>query len=117
MKEHRLTLSYPTEEPRKWFSDDYFDLIVWYGSTGQITSFQLCYDVAEDQRAISWDVVKGFSHSRIDEGEDNPEQNRSPILIPDTEKIDHTVIEKFTEHSKSLESKTTCFVLEKLGSL
>ena len=29
---------------RRWLSDDYFDLIVWYTSTNTVHGFQLCYD-------------------------------------------------------------------------
>ena len=29
---------------RRWFFDDYFDLIIWYDNNHQIEGFQLCYD-------------------------------------------------------------------------
>jgi hypothetical protein len=29
---------------RRWLSDDYFDLIVWYTSDDTVHGFQLCYD-------------------------------------------------------------------------
>jgi hypothetical protein len=35
----------PGEGPRRWFTDSYFDLIVWYqGASSSIAGFQLCYD-------------------------------------------------------------------------
>jgi len=34
---------------RRWFKDDYFDLIVWYNRNDySIRGFQLCYDIARN---------------------------------------------------------------------
>ena len=33
-----------TDGFRRWFLDDYFDLIVWYNNSHDIEGFQLCYD-------------------------------------------------------------------------
>src|SRR4051812_13107535 len=68
------------EFPRQWMTDDYFDLYVWYRDDGSIHGFQLCYDKGCDQRALTWSQPGNFSHQRIDDGEDSPQANRSPIL-------------------------------------
>jgi len=69
---------------RRWFSDEYFDLIVWYeAAKDHVVGFQLCYDKEGMERAFSWSLDKGISHSRIDSGEASPFKNMSPILVPD----------------------------------
>jgi hypothetical protein len=71
------------DSDRRWLSDDYFDLIVWYDSTQQIQGFQLCYDKSGRERALTWKLKHGFSHEAIDGGESKPTANRTPILIAD----------------------------------
>jgi len=69
---------------RRWFSDEYFDLIVWHShDRRKITGFQLCYDKEGRERAFSWSLDKGTSHNRIDGGEASPLKNMTPILVPD----------------------------------
>jgi hypothetical protein len=70
----------PGDFLRKWMTDDYFDLYVWYEDDGSIHGFQLCYDKAGDPRALTWVQNGTMRHQRIDDGEDSPEANRSPIL-------------------------------------
>lgn len=70
---------------RRWISDDYFDLIVWYEPGGAVHGFQLCYDKSGNERALTWTRGGGFSHSAIDSGEANPNANRTPILVADGE--------------------------------
>lgn len=57
---------------RRYISDDYFDLFVWYEADGQVHGFQLCYDKQRRQRALTWKRDQGFWHARIDGGEDSP---------------------------------------------
>ena len=66
---------------RRWISDDYFDLIVWYEADGNIHGFQLCYDKPGYERALTWRYGQGFVHTAIDSGESTPTENRTPILI------------------------------------
>lgn len=68
---------------RRWISDDYFDLIVWYESLDQIHGFQLCYDKPRRERALTWTRTRGYLHTAIDSGESKPTTNRTPILIAD----------------------------------
>jgi hypothetical protein len=54
---------------RRWFADDYFDLIVWVGNRGECIGFQLCYDKSGDEHALTWHKKTGFRHHRVDSGE------------------------------------------------
>jgi hypothetical protein len=68
---------------RHWFSDEYFDLIVWYESGNHVHGFQLCYDKPGRERALTWTRGRGFVHTVVDSGESTPTENRTPILIAD----------------------------------
>ena len=141
------------EPPRRWFSDDYFDLIVWldrqessavrkapstsrikshesritrkvrsmYGTNSQeevparIIGFQLCYDKTGVERALTWHQATGYTHHRIDLGEEGPKSKRSPILIAEGE-LDHVKLaELFREHSTQIDPKVAQFVYEKVS--
>lgn len=64
-------------------ADDYFDLIVWYEPDGGVHGFQLCYDKPGRERALTWTLVDGFRHGRIDIVEYDPRANRTPVLLPE----------------------------------
>ncbi len=68
---------------RRWISDEYFDLIVWYESGDQIHGFQLCYDKLGCERALTWTRKGGFLHAGVDTGESKPTANRTPSLVAD----------------------------------
>ncbi len=46
---------------RRWFHDDEFDLFIWQAQ-GELTLFQLCYGTDAGERALVWDVRRGFFH-------------------------------------------------------
>lgn len=63
----------PGESPRRWFTSDDLDLIVWLGKAGQPYGFQLCYGKKESQeRAVTWWPERGLKHSLVDEGRRDP---------------------------------------------
>lgn len=68
---------------RRWLSDDYFDLIVWYRPDDTVHGFQLCYDKPYWERALTWLSDRGFSHMQVDSGEQSAWLNQTPILVPD----------------------------------
>jgi len=45
---------------RRWFHDEYFDLFVWQTDQGETTSFQLCYGVDSNERALEWRKDHGW---------------------------------------------------------
>ena len=74
----------PDDPPRRWFSDEFFDLIVWFAPDRSIHGFQLCYDIGNKPRALTWFKDKGYTHNGIDDGEPAGGVNKaSPILVPD----------------------------------
>ena len=99
---------------RSWMSDDYFDLIVWYEPSNAIHGFQLCYDKPDSEHALTWLKTRGFVHAKIDSGEDDPEANRTPILLPDGTFPTAEVTREFDQRSKQLPKSLRNFVLAKL---
>ena len=99
---------------RSWMSDDYLDLIVWYEPSNAIHGFQLCYGKPEAERAFTWLKTSGFSHSKIDSGEDAPEANRTPILLPDPSFSPAELSREFRRRSEPLPKSLRNFVLAKL---
>lgn len=55
---------------RRWFSDDYFDLITWQDGEKNIVRFELCYGKYKDEQALVWNKEKGYQHLKVDDGED-----------------------------------------------
>ena len=39
---------------KRWCTDEFFDLFVWFDKRGEIASFQLCYDKPRDKQAFTW---------------------------------------------------------------
>ena len=105
----------PDEPQRRWFSDEHFDLVVWNDEQGGIIGFQLCYDRAHAERALTWKTDTGFSHNAVDDGENRPGRYKStPILVADGAFDPQTVAAKFLGHAGALDSKSTDFIYYKL---
>jgi len=99
----------------RWFSDDYFDLIVWYGDQGKIAGFQLCYDKKWDERAYTWKENQTPIHERIDSGETSPLKNMSPILVPDGIVPYDELIRRFRKNAAGIDPAIVELVLSKLA--
>lgn len=93
-----------TEGHRRLFSDETFDLYLWYDRVGgKIVGFQLCYDKGENEHALTWIEGKGYLHSRIDDGESSVRENLTPVLARDGFFDRHGVAERFREASREIE--------------
>jgi hypothetical protein len=102
-------------ESRSWFSDEYLDLIVWTEPDGSISGFQLCYDKGRQERALTWIKNKGFAHERVDDGEDNPSKNSTPILVPDGVCPLRELTDIFSQKSVAIDPLVRSFVMQKLA--
>ena len=70
----------PGDARRRWFTDEHFDLMVWYHADESIHGFELSYDKPGHEKALRWFDNVGLSLYAVDTGEQNPAYNRSPIL-------------------------------------
>ncbi len=92
----------PNEGFRRWFRDREFDLIVWYEDNA-VSGFQLCYDKTGLERALTWHKEDGYSHNKIDDGE-NPFSNKmAPILVADGVFKKAEVAKSFKQHAAQIE--------------
>jgi hypothetical protein len=108
------------EGHRRWFADEYFDLIVWSDRPGtdrsHITGFQLCYDRSGYERALTWTRDHGYSHEKVDTGESGPGGLKStPILVADGFFDGAQVAMRFREASKGIDPDIADLVLDKLA--
>lgn len=99
---------------RRWFGDDYFDLIVWLDQQGEIAGFQLCYDVAGDEHALTWHEKTGFGHQRVDDGDLKRPFKAAPILVADGPCDSAAILRLFQERSSSMDEQVARFVLGKI---
>jgi hypothetical protein len=102
--------------PRRWFVDDYFDLMVWLGPSSGIFGFQLCYDKEGDQRAVTWREDRGFAHDRVDT-EDHGFVNPAPVLVPLITAVPFSVKALIEERSADLPAEIREVVLDKISEI
>ena len=91
------------EPRRRWFTDDYFDLVVWLSDTAAVVAFELCYDRPRAERSVTWSSDHGYGHFRVDTSETTPTRSRTPILVSDGSFPKEQVVAGFTEASDTLD--------------
>lgn len=105
---------------KRWFSDDYFDLIIWEDEKGEIATFQLCYDKNKNEHAFYWVKGKEITHHKVDDGELSGRIKQTPLLLADGEFKILRILKEFKERSsclktlKTLEKKIYISVLKEL---
>jgi hypothetical protein len=100
---------------RRWFHDDYFDIIVWYGIEHKtITGFQICYDKTRNEHAIMWNRDTGFSHHAIDDSRSQYKHPATPILVDDGIFPFEKIIGRFRESSTNMDPVIRSLIIEKL---
>ena len=71
-----------SEVQRRWFHDDYFDLFVWQTDQGETTSFQLCYGVDSNERALVWRKDHGWFQDGKTTVDPVPQKILGTVLAP-----------------------------------
>ncbi len=114
LRELQNVLQIEGEPHRRWFHDDTFDLIVWQELDGHVEGFQLCYREGSDERALTWWRGRGFTHKRIDAGEDG-RPKKAPILVPDGTFDRDRVLMLFEQECRELDPEIVGFVMRTAG--
>ncbi len=103
---------------RRWFTDDYFDLIVWYENERSpvtaLRGFQLCYDKSGRERALTWTSEHGFQHNRIDAGETPGHAKMSPVIVADGEFRPQPIADLFRKEAAQIDKRLADFVHSKI---
>jgi len=106
------------EPRRRWFSDIFFDLIVWFSEEDEIIGFQLCYDITGNERALTWRKGSHYTHDGVDQGEARPGatgmRKETPILVKDGIFEYGKIAQKFKDESDEIETKIAALVFEKI---
>jgi len=115
LQEIFLTQTQSSEGYKRWFQDDYFDLFIWQDFySSDIVSFQLCYDRACRERVIGWHQDYGFEHFRVDDGEQTPYKNMTPVFVNENMFPYREVLQNFIDRSEYLDEYIRIFIIEKL---
>ena len=61
-------IAYEPGMHRRWFQDDDFDVFLWLTPSGEVTSFQVCYSIGPDERALAWHQHAGLFHDGMNGG-------------------------------------------------
>jgi hypothetical protein len=103
LKELDHTRQVPGEPRRRWFFSPDVDLIVWLDDADTLIGFQLCYEKAHGERALTWRADRGYDHSGVDDGEAHlSAYKQSPILVADGRLNRARVSEIFHEASDAV---------------
>ncbi len=104
------------EPRRRWFSDDFFDLIIWFDEDEEISGFQLCYDITRHERALTWKRKSGYRHEAVDQGEDGVSLMKStPVMIKDGIFDNSSIIARFMSVSGDMANDLVAFIEEKIS--
>ena len=77
---------------KRWFTCRDMDLFIWFRKNIPVR-FQLAYDKRQYEKAISWDIHRGFHHYLVDTGETTPDRyKQTPLLIDRCDHQNLTVI-------------------------
>lgn len=96
---------------RKWCSDDYFDIILWFESDNRLYGFQLLYDKDnDDPKIITYSRDRGLRCNRVDLGENDPCKNRTPIIDGGANFDKYKILEEFRIRGRTLPLATYQFI-------
>ncbi len=99
---------------RRWFDAPDIELVVWYDSAVPQTEFQMIYRLPDGERALTWRNRGGFNHCRVDQGDESPFKNKTPILYPDGAVPWSYLEELFRQRAESLEPDLRQHILGRL---
>lgn len=100
---------------KRWFTDSDMDLYIWLKNDAP-ASFQLTYNKQDKEHAINWNSHTGFSHNRVDSGEEvaHLKYKMSPILLPDGNFDAPDTAHKFLRASKNIDGTIADFTYARL---
>jgi hypothetical protein len=99
---------------RRWFTDADMDLFIWFCNQVPL-KFQLSYNKRGTEHAICWDSENGFSHNRVDDGEEpSGRYKMSPILLQQSDFDAGMVARNFLVASEAMDPTLADFIYARL---
>jgi hypothetical protein len=115
LKEIPHALQHEEDRQRRVFRSADLDLIVWTEADGRFTGFELSYRHGPRERSLRWKRGKGYSHHRVDDGEDRMGRHKgTPLMVPDGVFKRWTVARKFQLEAGDIDPEVTDFVIGKV---
>lgn len=103
---------------RRWFVNDFFDIILWYSKKdGELIGFQVCYGRGTaDERAYTYEF-SSQSHHFVAEGQKPNSLGKlgTAILTGHAGRIPQHVLDKLVDEAGDLPSNMLRLILEKAG--
>ena len=104
------------EGRRRWFTDEHFDLILWYDSEDVLLGFQLCYDKTGSERAITWFASGTYTHAKVDTGESSFGIKETAVLVSDGVFDSGAVAERFRAAATKVDPDVVDLVVGRLNA-
>jgi hypothetical protein len=116
LQEIRATRQISKRKCKRWFTDSDMDLFIWFNNDVPI-QFQLSYNKQGTEHAINWNEETGYSHNRIDPGDQKQLHTRykmAPILVADGEFDAPSIARQFLLASERMNETLADFIYARL---
>lgn len=102
---------------RRWFWNNYLDLVVWFDDMDEIIGFQLYYDRHGDQAGLTWKEPSGYSQDNFEVRED-PAGTYKPEAVIGFESMvrKEKIAEVFRKESLTVDKRIVDFIQKKIMS-
>ncbi len=104
----------PEEGFRRWFSNNYFDIVIWYEEEGgEISGIQFCYGKPFSEKAFTWESTSQSHHYVT---EQRKSASATGMLKGDAGIISESVMKQLKEESHEMDKDLLVLVLEKIDA-
>ena len=115
MIENKNVRQIENENHRRWFSDEYFDLILWEDKNGSILKFELCYGKSANEHVLTWAQPANHLHLKVDDGEGRSGRYKmTPVFLADGYFDKEAIAAKFIKASTTIDQKVATFIHSKI---
>jgi hypothetical protein len=116
LSEYKEVRQRDDEGYRRWFSDSYFDIVLWYDREGgSMTGFQVCYDKGKVERAFTRKTEQRLvqSHRYVANGPVAVGTSKmTSVLKGDAGAIDHAIIDRLMVSAGELDPMALGTILD-----
>jgi hypothetical protein len=99
---------------RRWFTNELFDLFVFFNTSNMLVQFQLCYSKDNNEHVISWSEKFGYTHNRVDTGRIMPGRAGTPLFVSNGSCDIDTIKKSFIDSSLHLDNLLFDQIFKKL---